>query len=45
MLYCRSGARSFQACQFLRQNGYDQVFNLNGGIISWAQQGLPVVQD
>lgn len=27
ILYCRSGARSGQASQFLQQNGYTQVIN------------------
>lgn len=37
---CRSGARSAQACMFLQQQGYDNVYNLRGGMIGWAQSGL-----
>lgn len=37
---CRSGARSAQACMFLQQQGYDNVYNLRGGMISWVQSGL-----
>ena len=37
---CRSGARSAQACMFLQQQGYDNVFNLRGGMIGWTQSGL-----
>lgn len=37
---CRSGARSAQACMFLKQQGYDNVFNLRGGMIGWMQSGL-----
>lgn len=43
VLYCRSGARSFHACNFLSQQGIDNVVNLRGGIISWARQGYEVV--
>ncbi len=43
VLYCRSGNRSAQAASILRQAGYTQVYDL-GGIISWQQAGLPVVQ-
>lgn len=42
VLYCRSGARSHTACSFLMQQGYSNVINLRGGIISWAQNGLDI---
>ena len=38
---CRSGARSAQACAFLQQQGYQNVYNLRGGMIDWAANGLP----
>ena len=41
---CRSGARSAQACMFMEQNGFDNVYNLRGGIISWARGNLPIAQ-
>lgn len=44
VLVCRSGARSAQACMFLQQQGYDNVFNLRGGIIGWAGSNLPIAQ-
>jgi len=34
-IYCRSGARSYQACEILKQFGYKNVFNLVGGISQW----------
>jgi rhodanese-related sulfurtransferase len=37
---CRSGARSAQACMFLKQQGFDNVYNLRGGMIGWVQSGL-----
>lgn len=42
VFYCRTGARSAQACMFLGQYGYDNVYNLRGGIVTWAQNGLPI---
>ena len=39
---CRSGNRSGQAVEFLRQQGYDNVHNMEGGIIAWQAEGLPV---
>jgi rhodanese-related sulfurtransferase len=43
VIYCRSGARSYQACAYLMQQGYNRVLNLRGGIIAWARHGLPIV--
>jgi adenylyltransferase/sulfurtransferase len=37
VVYCRSGARSGQAVQFLRQMGYTKAKNLAGGINRWAE--------
>lgn len=37
---CRSGARSAQACMFLQQQGFENVYNLRGGMIGWVQCGL-----
>jgi rhodanese-related sulfurtransferase len=34
-VYCRSGARSAQACQLMQQMGFEKVFNLDGGILAW----------
>ena len=42
VMVCRSGARSAQACMFLKQQGYDNVFNLRGGMMGWANSRLPV---
>jgi sulfur-carrier protein adenylyltransferase/sulfurtransferase len=37
IVYCRSGGRSAQAVQFLRQMGYAGAKNLIGGINHWAE--------
>lgn len=34
-VYCRSGARSGQACAVMNQLGFDNAYNLLGGIINW----------
>ena len=38
IVYCRSGARSGRAVQFLQSNGFDNVLNLKGGILAWSQE-------
>lgn len=42
VLYCRSGARSYHACAYLAQQGFDKVVNLRGGIIAWARSGFAI---
>lgn len=37
VMICRSGARSYHAGMFLKQNGFERVYNLAGGVIAWAQ--------
>lgn len=44
VFYCRTGARSGQACAFAKQNAGIDALNLSGGIIRWYQSGHPVVQ-
>lgn len=44
VIICRSGARSAQACLFLQQQGFSNVFNLRGGMIGWAHNSLPIVR-
>lgn len=37
IVYCRSGKRSFMAALFLQQeHGYENLYNLSGGIIAYA---------
>ena len=38
---CRSGKRSMNACMFLKMQGYENVQNLEGGIIGWVENGCP----
>jgi rhodanese-related sulfurtransferase len=39
VFYCRSGARSAQACAWLMSQGINNVYNLSGGIMNWARHG------
>ena len=44
VVVCRSGARSAQACMFLQQQGFTNVYNLRGGMMSWLGSGFPAQQ-
>ena len=35
-IYCRSGARSEQACQVMNSIGFSETNNLIGGILDWT---------
>ena len=42
LVYCRSGRRSIRTCTLMQNGGFDQVYNLDGGLTAWeAQLGLP----
>ncbi|MFA5804650.1 MAG: rhodanese-like domain-containing protein [Melioribacteraceae bacterium] len=36
LIYCRSGSRSYTACKQMKSFGFEKVYNLKGGIISWC---------
>ena len=42
VLYCRSGRMSSIAAEELIKAGYTNVWNLDGGMAAWEQQGLPL---
>ena len=39
-VYCRSGARSAQAVQLMRDLGFNETYNLLGGILDWKGEVL-----
>lgn len=42
ILYCRSGNRSGQAAKYLSDKGFDNLYNMNGGMRAWnAKYGRP----
>lgn len=43
-VYCRSGGRSASAADVLKEKGFTKVYNLDGGITSWQENGFEVVK-
>jgi rhodanese-related sulfurtransferase len=39
---CRSGNRSSQVAAYLANAGFDNIHNMEGGIIAWESAGYPV---
>lgn len=44
IINCRSGASSSLACGQLRKAGFEEVYNLRGGIMAWESAGLPLTK-
>jgi rhodanese-related sulfurtransferase len=42
LVYCASGMRSGAAAKWLLENGFADVQNLKGGMVSWKLEGKPV---
>jgi phage shock protein E len=44
-VYCRSGNRSGQAAKIMHDAGFHNVYNLEGGVIDWANEGMMLVKN
>lgn len=44
-VYCKSGGRSGAAAQALKEMGFKEVYDMDGGITSWNKQGLETTKD
>jgi rhodanese-related sulfurtransferase len=42
IVYCNSGNRSLGTCGKLHKLGFENVYNLKGGILAWQKSDLPV---
>jgi adenylyltransferase/sulfurtransferase len=43
IVHCKSGMRSAKAVQFLKEQGFTKLVNLQGGILAWAERVDPSV--
>lgn len=41
-IYCLSGARSGAAVEKLREDGFKEVYNMEGGMVAWRNAQMPV---
>ncbi len=41
-IYCGSGIRSAKAAAVLKEKGYTDIYELDGGMKAWKAAGLPV---
>ena len=40
ILYCRSGRRSYYAAKLLQQKGFNNIYNLEGGVLQVKKKNL-----
>ncbi len=45
VVVCRSGARSGQALGTLSKAGFEQVYNLAGGVMAWQSANMPLTKE
>ncbi len=44
LVYCKRGGRSASAAEILKEQGFTKVYNLDGGITAWKDEGQEVVK-
>jgi rhodanese-related sulfurtransferase len=45
LVYCRSGARSSNAMEFMKASGFAVVYNLIGGVLAWIQGENELIEE
>jgi rhodanese-related sulfurtransferase len=43
VMYCRTGNRSETAAAMMRDMGFSEVYEIDGGIVSWVESGFTIV--
>ncbi|MEL7561708.1 rhodanese-like domain-containing protein [Dehalogenimonas sp. 4OHTPN] len=44
LVYCRTSNRSGQAVAVMKELGFKEVYDMDGGIVAWEAAGYPTVQ-
>ena len=45
IVYCKTGGRSAAAAEILVENGFTEVYDMDGGITEWIDKGYPTVNE
>jgi rhodanese-related sulfurtransferase len=45
LVYCRTANRSGQAMPMMKELGFEEVYNMLGGIVEWENNNYPIVYD
>ena len=44
LIYCRSGNRSLNALNIMRELNFTKIYHMSGGILEWTAEELPTVK-
>lgn len=44
LIYCRTGRRSAQALEIMKELGFKDIHHIKGGIVAWKEAGYPTVK-
>ncbi len=44
LLYCRTGNKSEQTLDMMKEKGFKESYNMVGGIVDWSDEGYDVVK-
>jgi len=44
LVYCRSGGRSASTLNIMKELGFENVYNMLGGIKAWKKESLPLIE-
>lgn len=44
LVYCRTSNRSGQAVAVMKELGFKEVYDMDGGVVAWEAAGYPVVK-
>lgn len=42
VVYCKAGVRSMDACRVLNELGFERIYNLEGGMMRWRAENMPL---
>ena len=45
LIYCRTGGRSSRTLMLMEELGFQDVYNMTGGILQWIREERPVTKD
>ncbi len=45
IVYCKAGVRSARAAGILVENGFTEVYDMDGGITEWIDKGYPTISE
>ena len=45
MVYCKAGGRSGKVANYLKEQGFERVYDIRGGMNAWLAQSKPVIKN